>query len=237
MTTPESCIPAISFDLDPDEAHIWVASLSAPGPPGRLIDILSPHEQARAARFHFFDIHRQRFSAARGLLRSLPGNYLKLEPTAIRFSYSVLGKPGLEPLPAIGLEFNLAHSQDAVITLFTLRRRAGIDLEQIALMLDGEQPARIFFSARESRLLQSQPDPAKTATFSNCGLAKKPIRKRSAKASPAAWMKPKWISLRVAHASCPCLIGAKKHPYGSWNYSPRGPGSRPPWRLNQARLG
>ena len=60
----------------------------------QLESTLSLEEKARADRFHFVN-DRNRFVAARGLLRELLGGYLRQAPATLEFSYGKHGKPFL----------------------------------------------------------------------------------------------------------------------------------------------
>src|SRR5207248_6265353 len=54
---------------------------------------------------------RDAFTAARGMLRGILGRYLDYPPGALRFDYTVHGKPSLPgELGGDRLRFNLSHS-------------------------------------------------------------------------------------------------------------------------------
>ena len=59
-----------------------------------LAGYLDPAEQDRARSFRFSADH-DRYIGAHGVLRSLLGAYIGLDPGAIRIRTSRLGKPGL----------------------------------------------------------------------------------------------------------------------------------------------
>ena len=87
------------------EVQVWLADLDRPPvAPDRLAALLDPDERARAARFHF-DVHRNRFTAGRGLLRLLLGRLLERPPAELRFGYGVKGKPFLASRPGPGPTF------------------------------------------------------------------------------------------------------------------------------------
>ena len=75
--------------LKRDEVHLWRARLI---PTPALRETLSPAEWIRAERYHF-ERDRERFIAARGLLRSILASYLKLDPRELSFSCGPHGKP------------------------------------------------------------------------------------------------------------------------------------------------
>src|SRR5437899_7045594 len=98
-----------SFQLASDEVHSWCASLDVPlETSARLYATLTPDERGRSARFQF-ERDQQRFIVARGVLRSLLGRYLQIEPSQISFDYNEFGKPDLSPEFANRLKFNLSH--------------------------------------------------------------------------------------------------------------------------------
>ena len=82
--------------LKRDEVHLWRARLiSTP----ELRETLSPGEWIRAERYHFAR-DRERFIAARGLLRSILASYLKLDPRELVFSSGPYGKPVWRAAPS-----------------------------------------------------------------------------------------------------------------------------------------
>jgi len=155
--------------LQPGEVHVWFARLDrTPARLTRMRTILSPDETARADRF-YMDVHRNRFIAARALLRDLLASYLGQPPEAIRFEYNEWGKPALAPgLTAIDLRFNLSHSQDLAMYAFVLERDVGVDLEIIRAEVANERVAENFFSRREVETLRALPREHQVEGFYNC---------------------------------------------------------------------
>ena len=81
--------------LDDNQVHVWCASLKLPtNKLARLAALLSSNELARADKFRFPE-HKERFIAARGILRQLLGNYLQISPNKLKFEYGDRGKPRL----------------------------------------------------------------------------------------------------------------------------------------------
>lgn len=145
--------------LTSDRVHLWRANLDlAASPIERLATLLSADEIARANRFRFA-IHRQRFIAARGILRLLLGHYLQTTPDDIEFKYSERGKPSLsESNQDSRLQFNLSHSQEYALFGFTYNHTIGVDLEYIRKISDAVNIARRFFSEREYKLIAEAAD-------------------------------------------------------------------------------
>ena len=110
--------------LGVDDVHVWRASLTvAPDVLVRLARTLSEDEHRRADRYRL-SRDRDRFVAARGLLRSLIARYLGVAAGTVRFTYTSHGKPLLADRESGGeLSFNLAHSDD--LALFAFGRGRG----------------------------------------------------------------------------------------------------------------
>jgi 4'-phosphopantetheinyl transferase len=152
-----------------DEIHVWHAPLDREEKVlGRLESRLSQEEKARADRFHFVN-DRNRFVAARGLLRELLGKYLHQAPTGLEFSYGEHGKPSLSGGNASsGLCFNLSHSAGLVVYAIAKERNLGIDVEHVRPESAGDDIAKRYFSSREVSDLQTLPPEAKVEGFFHC---------------------------------------------------------------------
>ena len=152
-----------------DEVHVWHAALDRDlNSLSRLESTLSPEEKARADRFHFAN-DRNRFVAARGLLRELLGKYLQQTPASLEFSYGKYGKPSLsgENLSS-ALFFNLSHSAGLAVYAIARERNLGVDVEHIRPEFGGEDIAKRYFSAREVSDLRTLPTEARAEGFFNC---------------------------------------------------------------------
>lgn len=109
---------------------VWRAPLDvATGSLARFATHLSEDEVTRASRFRF-GRDRDRFVAARGLLRQVLAVYLNVTPASVQFGYSSRGKPFL--LPYCDLEFNLSHAGSVLVIAVARGRRVGIDVEAMA---------------------------------------------------------------------------------------------------------
>ncbi|MGB2890178.1 MAG: 4'-phosphopantetheinyl transferase superfamily protein [Candidatus Acidiferrales bacterium] len=155
--------------LGVNDVDVWRADLEL-GPPElyRLRETLSPDELDRAARFYFPE-DRQRFIAARGILRDILARYLGCVPAAVDFSYRVFGKPSLASnYTAEGLQFNLSHSGSMALYAVARQREVGIDIERIEPQFAAEGIAEKFFSRNEVARLRSLPSSAQLEGFFNC---------------------------------------------------------------------
>ena len=153
--------------LSSGDVHIWHASLDCSASSvQKLEQIISEDERTRAARFHF-QRDRGRFIVGRGILRSLLGGYLDVEPDQVEFRYGVHGKPYIsEKLDE--LRFNLAHSHELVVYAFAYGREIGVDVEYIRPVPDFERISANFFSACENVELNSLPVEQRQEGFFNC---------------------------------------------------------------------
>ncbi len=135
-----------------NQVHVWRARL--PDQPD-YATLLSADEVLRAARF-YFEKDRAHFTAARGLLRTLLGRYLRSAPDRLQFAYGERGKPTLAP--ACGdLHFNVSHSHELALFAFTRGRAIGVDVECVAAASAGPEIAERFFSADEVAALHGVP--------------------------------------------------------------------------------
>jgi len=162
--TKFSALP--SQPLTDSNLHIWCASLnSSPEELAHYNSLLSQDEIARAKMFYFEKDHNH-FIVGRGLLRTLLGSYLNVEPSQIGFIYGKYGKPALQTgTHKTTLDFNLSHSKDYAIYAFCLNRKIGIDLEHVRPMPDLYDFARQFFSLRENVLINSLAGKQKEEAF------------------------------------------------------------------------
>jgi len=158
--------PSGELQIADREVHVWRAFLDgAHAPVRRLEDVLSDDERARASRF-VSSVDRDRFIAARGILRTLLGRYLRRPPASIAFAYETAGKPRLErPHQDPTIRFNVAHSGGLAAYAFTRDREVGVDVEAIRPDRAVDQIAERFFSAREVTELRALPQALRTEAF------------------------------------------------------------------------
>jgi len=125
---------------------------------------LSHDERQRAGQFHF-DLHRDRFIAARGILRMLLGRYLDTLPNSIVFNYGLKGKPSL---PSDPLHFNVSHSEGRALFAFSATTALGVDLEAVRPLPDVLQIARSAFSTSERKALEALAPELQHQAFFRC---------------------------------------------------------------------
>lgn len=149
-----------------NEVHVWRVCLNmAIHEIESLQGILSGDELERAGRFHF-ESHRLRFIAARGMLRTILGYYLGMNPYKLRFEYSSYGKPALAANAGYdNLHFNLSHSDAFALYAVARRGNIGIDIERIRDDVAFGQIATRFFSEREISSLESVHQSGRSEVF------------------------------------------------------------------------
>jgi 4'-phosphopantetheinyl transferase len=162
-------ISSTEYERIGDEIHVWHAELDREENFLRQLGAtLSLEERARADRFHFAN-DRNRFVAARGLLRELLGKYLQQAPAALEFSYGQHGKPALAGKEASsGLCFNLSHSAGLAVYAIAKERNLGVDVEHVRPESAGDEIAQRYFSAREVSDLRTLPPEERVAGFFHC---------------------------------------------------------------------
>lgn len=151
------------FSIKTQSVHLWRVVLSDfIAEKNTLLSLLTADEVARAQRFRF-DIHRTRFTIARGFLRKILSFYTQIPANEIQFSYAEHGKPRLQSNPH-HLQFNVSHSHDIAIYAFTLIHEIGIDIEKIEDQFE-DAVAKRFFSEQEYHDLHLLPEPERIAAF------------------------------------------------------------------------
>lgn len=172
--TRHAWAPGPSYPLLAERAvHVWRADLGAV--PEELGALLDGDERARAARFASAR-DAARWRRSHGLLRTLLGRYLQLEPASLRFSDGEHGKPALavdrnltavhapreppEASTASGVSFNMSHSAQLALYAFSAAVAVGVDVEVARRRaIDEVAVAARILGDREAQRLQAL-DPA-----------------------------------------------------------------------------
>ncbi|MDX1901197.1 MAG: 4'-phosphopantetheinyl transferase superfamily protein [Gammaproteobacteria bacterium] len=144
----------------------------------KYLSLLDENEQTRAAKFKF-DIHRQRFVIARGILRNILQNYTETPAKEILLTSEPQKKPYLKNNPK-KIEFNLSHSEDKMLCAITLDNPVGVDIEKMRTECDLRIADR-FFSASENHLLSTLDNDQKMKMFFQLWTAKEAIVKMTGK--------------------------------------------------------
>lgn len=160
--------PTDDLPRQPDALHIWRASLDvAPEQVARLWHTLVPDERRRAERLRF-EVLRQRFIAAHGMLRDVLGRYVQLSPESVRFAVRPGGKPELASGESASWRFNLSHSGAMALVAVAWRREVGVDIEQLRPMKGPLDIAERFFAPGEVAALRAMPPEQINAAFFRC---------------------------------------------------------------------
>lgn len=158
--------PPLSLTLAPNHVHVWRAWLDKnDAERARLSHFLNEEETARANRF-VFERDREHFIVARGRLREILGNYLRVAAESLQFSIAKLGKLSLPEHPQ--LQFNVSHSQGLALYAVSLNRELGIDVEKIRPEFTGEDIAARYFSVAEQEELRNISDEERALAFFLC---------------------------------------------------------------------
>lgn len=152
--------------LRPADVHVWVEDLDVgPDRLDRLTAFLSADELERAGRFRFRR-DRDRFTAGRGRLRELLGQYLACRPGDVDFRYSAYGKPFITG--SAGLRFNVSHSGPRVLFAFCRDAEVGVDVELLRAEAADDLVAERFFAEREVLDLRRLPPALRVRGFLSC---------------------------------------------------------------------
>jgi 4'-phosphopantetheinyl transferase len=108
--------------LIPGDVHLWCGRTDI----AVSSSVLSADERQRASRYRLAR-DKERFTAARGMLRRILAACLDVPPDQVLFTYSQDSKPAVANSSAV--EFNLSHSGDLAVCAVSASRRIGVDIE------------------------------------------------------------------------------------------------------------
>ena len=149
------------ISLPANQIHLWFCFYGDAGSPALTAAcraLLSAEELSKQARFHFAR-DRHRYLLTRTLVRSVLSRYAPVAPQAWQFATNAFGRPHIgapDAREAVGLNFNLSHS-DGLIVLAVARHIAlGVDTENTErkAALD---VASHYFSPAEAQALDALP--------------------------------------------------------------------------------
>lgn len=144
--------------LGKDGVHLWMFHMNTT-PPGikRFYPVLSADEKERSERFVHF-MHRKRFIAAHGFLRSVLSRYLELPPEDILFDRKQNGKPILKSEGHDeSLHFNLSHSGHFAMLAVSRNLELGMDVEYMDRKNQWQKLVRRFFTEPEQQAVFALP--------------------------------------------------------------------------------
>ena len=163
----ENC-PEGGHLLPAGHIHVWHAIVDLPIAQLQVHqETLNPDELERAQRFKNSQ-HRQRFTAARGILRHILARYLRKAPRDIQFESGPFGKPLLQDPEGHPLHFNVSHSRQLALYAISRDLEVGIDLEGDRDTLDYTGAAERICSPEEFAVFQNLPETKQRAAFFRC---------------------------------------------------------------------
>lgn len=142
--------------------HVWRIPLSPAKAMAEYRSILVPEERERADQFRF-EIHRERWTICRSVVRSLLGLYLPDSEQALEIKYGDNGKPYLEYFP--DLHFNISHSKNMALLAVTRSGPLGIDIESVDRNIDHLVLSKRFFAPVEQQILKEVGEEERNDTF------------------------------------------------------------------------
>lgn len=152
-----------NISLAQERVQVWIGNLNTDKSQTKEYSkFLSQDEIGRAERFKF-SVDRDRFIKGRYLLRKISSDYLDVAPENIKFDYNAFGKPSLHDFPE--LYFNLSHSRNIIIFVFTVLSEIGVDIEYIQNDLDHLDIGKTVFSKSELHQLREESDFLKPGKF------------------------------------------------------------------------
>ncbi|MBK8960361.1 MAG: 4'-phosphopantetheinyl transferase superfamily protein [Proteobacteria bacterium] len=152
------------LELASGTVHLWARDLDQHVDTLDL-SLLNAEEAARAARFRF-DHHRRRFITHRAWLRRVLALYLDVAPHALCFGAVANDKPVLSlPAGAVGLEFNLSHSDRHALCALCRDSAVGVDVERRRDIKDALAIAARHFGPRELAWMQAAEGDQRMARF------------------------------------------------------------------------
>jgi len=136
------------------QIHLWRVDLEMMRCLPGNSSLLSQSEKERFRRL-VSQPKRDDFCAARAALRMILAGYLKLLPRALKFGYSLSGKPFLVN-PAFGcdLRFSLSHSGKWMLLGVCLSAELGVDIEEIRVVNQSWALSNLF-SEDERKLINN----------------------------------------------------------------------------------
>jgi 4'-phosphopantetheinyl transferase len=162
-------IASADLSLSKKDIHLWRADLNLPDRRiQELSRIISTAERMRAERFHF-ERDSRKYAIGFGILRTILGHYVGIEPKELRFIHGRGGKPMLDGVFANRyIHFNMSHSEGLALYGFTRDHEIGVDIEFVRDIPEMDDIAEQFFSKKENKVFRSLPERKKKEAFFSC---------------------------------------------------------------------
>ena len=163
--TPAWQNPSTWPELNDGEVHLWRASLKVgTAALDHYRNLLDHHEIVRVNRYSNA-LSKNRFIAARGILRELLGNYLNQSFEKLEFSRGAQGKPYLKTAQPPPLQFNTTDSRDTSLYVICRSGEIGLDVEFADRQVRHELIAPRRLTPREYDLYLNCPDDERRLFF------------------------------------------------------------------------
>jgi len=151
----------VPFDIFDDEERFNAVFFS-----------MSPDEVERMQRFKV-ESKQFEYAVTRSTLRIVLGKLMRRPDAALRFTYSPMGKPSLDPSlntdwQGHRVEFNVSHTAEMAVIALTCGRPVGIDVESERRDADHLALARRYFAPAEAAELEAIDENARPAAFFRC---------------------------------------------------------------------
>jgi len=154
--------------LGKGDVHVWRACIDLTAQRIQaLVELLTADEIDRMARFRV-PRDRDRFVAARGLLRSCLAYYCDTHPGRLRFRYGARGKPAVDAGSDEAIRFSVSHADGMVLYAVARDGEVGVDLEPRRPHPMDASVARRYFSQREYATLSQLPPAMRPDAFIRC---------------------------------------------------------------------
>lgn len=162
-------LPPMDHSLHSGELQVWRVPLDlTTSTYDRLAATLTDEECRRASHFYCESV-RRRWTAARGILRSILGRYLRQPPDRLSLRVRPGGKPELIPMPGVPpVHFNLSHSDGLALIALSLGAEVGVDVERWRPLSDVLRLAESCFSPVELATLRAMPADLREPGFFRC---------------------------------------------------------------------
>jgi len=178
-TTPISTAEVSRFPAG-NQVHVWRIPLELHAArEGEFTDLLTPLEQARAARF-VREEDRRRFQIGRAATRRILGKHLGVPPVQVGIDPDRRGKPQLDATSAPQerqVHFNITHSGDWILIAFAHAFPVGIDIESVRAAGTTEDLVEYLMSDGERQSLNSLSKDQRPVAFLQCWTSKEAFLK------------------------------------------------------------
>lgn len=120
--------------------------------------------------------HRRRFLGARLLARSVLSRYAEVPPQGWRFTTGEYGRPEIDG-PALGLDFNITHTNGLIAAIVVRDLRCGVDAERTPARPEAVALAPKVLTPLETEVLRLNSQEQRGHAFADAWVAKEAYTK------------------------------------------------------------